>query len=204
VHTRPFPWSAETLARHAAAPKIYWDGVTGRERREAEAAAAKEAEEAESVEPSDLSPATRRPVGANELLRPCVICPRCIRVHPPAAEQCDCGELLDAQPLVEPPTDPTGKQDCGATPREDPTPSVDQPDVIRVDANDNNSVSSEESSPVGSAVQPACIACGDTGQNSRGGPCLPCERHGRIASQPTPKPKPSKRDRHLADQPFLF
>lgn len=28
--------------------------------------------------------------------------------------------------------------------------------------------------------KPKCVACGDTGKNSKGGPCRPCEDNGRL------------------------
>lgn len=46
--------------------------------------------------------------------------------------------------------------------------------------------------PAGTAHQvednrPACIACGDTGRNSKGGQCVPCVRAGRVAADPPPE-----------------
>lgn len=35
--------------------------------------------------------------------------------------------------------------------------------------------------------RPACIACGDTGRNSKGGQCVPCVRAGRVAADPPPE-----------------
>lgn len=37
--------------------------------------------------------------------------------------------------------------------------------------------------PPTDSAGPTCIACGDTGRNSKGGDCVPCVRHGRAKPQ---------------------
>ncbi len=36
-------------------------------------------------------------------------------------------------------------------------------------------------------AKPLCIACGDTGRNSKGGLCYPCVRAGRVSAEPSPE-----------------
>ncbi len=41
----------------------------------------------------------------------------------------------------------------------------------------------------------ACVACGGTGKNSKGGPCLPCSTHtGEAPADPVPTPTPAPAD----------
>ena len=35
-------------------------------------------------------------------------------------------------------------------------------------------------------VEMLCVACGDTGKNSKGNPCRPCQVHGRIPRRGDP------------------
>lgn len=51
-------------------------------------------------------------------------------------------------------------------------------------------------------VAPVCVACGDTGRNSKGGDCVPCVRAGRVAADPiAPAELPTPGNQAAAELP---
>jgi len=66
---------------------------------------------------------------------------------------------------------PTAAEGCQVDRAADPAEVVDQADTAH---------QVEEK-------RPTCIACGDTGRNSKGGQCVPCVRAGRVDADPLPE-----------------